>query len=153
MYRARTLAAAAMMALVMSGPSAMATSTLGQPAGLHLVRGGGGRGGGFGGHGGGFRGGYAARRGWGYRPWSYGYGIGVLPYLYSCPYPYGYPFCISRTGDAILRAAAGAPCRVAFNLGDRNTICVTPCPSEARIAFTFSVPVEVPVLAHPYPTS
>lgn len=106
MHRVKTLAAAAMMAVAMIGPSAMAASAPGQPAILHLVRGGGhaggfgGDGGGFGGHGGfiggpggGFSGGYFARGGWGYRPLGYGYGIGVSPYDYGCPYPYSYTYC------------------------------------------------------------
>jgi hypothetical protein len=86
------LAAAAIVVAVAIDPSAMAAGTLGQPAVLHFVRGGGGHGGGFGGHYGGFRGGYAARRGWGYRPWGYGYRVGVYPYAYACPYPYSYPY-------------------------------------------------------------
>jgi hypothetical protein len=48
MHRVRTLAAAAMMAVVITGPYAMTPSALGQPAMLHLVRGSG-RSGGFGG--------------------------------------------------------------------------------------------------------
>jgi len=92
MYRAQILAAAAIMVVAAIDPPAMA-STQDQPAVPHPIRGGG-RGGGFGGHGGGFRGGYAVRRGWGYRPWGYGYRARVYPYVYGCPYLYTYPYCI-----------------------------------------------------------
>jgi hypothetical protein len=93
MHRVRMLAVVAMVAVATIGPSAVAASALGRPADLHLIRGGGGRGGGFGGHGGGFHGGYVARGGFGYRRWGGGYGVGVYPYAYGCPYPYSYPYC------------------------------------------------------------
>jgi hypothetical protein len=90
----RMLTAVAIVVTMAIEPSAMAASMPGQPTILHLIRGGGDHGGGFGSRGGGFRGGYAARRGFGYRPWRYGYRGEVYPYVYGCPYPYGYPYCM-----------------------------------------------------------
>ena len=87
MHRVRMLAAAAMMDVATTDPSAMAASVPGQPAILHLARGGSVDGGSV--DGGSVGGGYVARGGWGYRPSE----LGVYPYVHSCPYPYSYAYC------------------------------------------------------------